>query len=183
MFGTKIDAANTRIAGLTALLAVAGLTVAADAALPTPEAFKATLAAAQKKAVDEALASVNTALATSTATASAYASGLAAAGVKVGDFKAEDFKTADGAKAGDLNAAATSVKTAVGNALAAQSARQIAATGHEAALDVAPSGTNPGTTDVAPETSADFLAKLNAITDGGARTAYLRKHKAKFPVK
>lgn len=183
LFGDKLGAANQRNAALTALLAVVGLNVSADAALPTPEAFKATLDQKTKEAVDAALAPVNAQLATANSKSAAFTAGLSAAGVKLGDFKAEDFTAKKDAKEGDLNGAASAVKLAVETAIAAKSAKQIAGSGHEGVLDTPRAEeAKTGATEVTPANAEEFLKQYNALskTNPGAAATYHRKHRAKF---
>lgn len=198
MFGDKLTTANAKISSLVALIVATGFKLDAASvtdpkteadALPTADAFKAHLATSAKAATDAAVsaavAPLNTQLATLagvSAEATALKTGLADAGVKLGDFvtadKAEGKTPEEKAKAA-ATANAALVKTAIETSVASKSAKQIAASGHPSALDIAPGGGDaPKATDV-PATKADFHATLTSLS-GVERTTYFRKHKAKF---
>ena len=180
MFGNKVAALQGQIAGLDALIASTGFKIDAEAAtLPTPEAFQAHLKGAQDTATKIALNAKDAALAGAQSEISALRAGFTAAGIKLGEFSAADYQAKEGET---LTPAAAAVKSALEGALTPRSTRQIAAAGHPAALDV-PAGESPGSSasaDGEPATAADFKTALDAIKDPGARTAYFRKHKAKF---
>lgn len=182
MFGNKLAAAQDRIATLTALLAVTGIKIEGEAALPTPEALSAHLAAENKAAAEtalvDALAPVQSALAAAQAERDALRAGLAAAGIKLGDFTAADHALAEGASE---TAATAAVKSAVETAITARAARQIAATGHPHALDIKPGeGSASADASSAPSSSEEFMSAFNAIKDPAEKTAYFRKHSRRF---
>lgn len=194
MFGDKLTAANAKITSLVALLASTGFAINAAAILdpkteaseiPGVDSLKAHLAAQNKSAIAAATDPLNAQIATFAAGAlelAAFKQGIADAGLKVGDFitadKAEGKTPEDKAKAA-ASANAATVKTAIETAVAGKSAKQIAATGHPHALDVPPGGGEaPKAADV-PASKADFHATLDTLK-GAERTAYFRKHKAKF---
>lgn len=194
MFGDKLTAANAKITSLVALIVASGLKLDAAAiadpkteasALPSVDDFKAHLATQNKTAVDAAVSPLNAQIVTlgaDAAAAVAFRAGFSDAGVKLGDFiaadKAEGKTPEDKAKAAAAANAAT-VKLAIENAVAGKAAKQIAGAGHPHALDVAPgNGDAPKASDV-PADKAAFHATLNTL-QGAERTAYFRKHKAKF---
>jgi hypothetical protein len=206
MFGDKLAGAHAKINALVALIVAAGFPkinaeTAADPKteakdLPSAEDFKAHLNGQTKAAVDAATGPLNTKIgelnkaaegfAATAAELAAFKTGLADAGVKLGDFvtaaTCEGKDDAEKAK----NAAAKNaamVKEAIGVAVAQKSTKQIAAAGHEHALDIKPgeeAGNKGAADEAAPTDKADFHAKLGAIKDAGKRNTYFRKHKAKF---
>ena len=196
MFGDKLTAAHAKITSLVALIAATGFKIDAAAildpkteasALPTADAFKAHLAGQTTAAVDAATAPLAATISGHAPVAAAHASfveAFTAAGVKLGDFVAADQGQGNTPEAKAKNAAAANtamIKTAIETRIASASAKQIAAAGHPHALEV-PAGPNadqPSASET-PQTKEAFHAALNAITDPGDRTAYFRKHKAKF---
>lgn len=194
MFGDKLTAANAKITSLVALIVATGFKLDAASvadpkneasSLPSADDLKAHLATQNKAAVDAAVSPLNAQivnLGADAAAAVAFRAGFSDAGVKLGDFlsadKAEGQAPDEKAKAAATANAAT-VKLAIENAVAAKSAKQIAAAGHPHALDVAPgNGDAPKATDIPADKTA-FHATLNTL-QGAERTAYFRKHKAKF---
>ena len=101
--------------------------------------------------------------------------------MKLGEFKADDFKIAEGKTIADT-AGAQAVKLAVETAIAAKSAKQIAATGHPHAIDVPAGDDKAGDTTATPASAADFLATYKSIKDPGEANAYFRKHSHRFPI-
>lgn len=178
MFGDKLAAAQKQIASLTALIASTGFKIEAGAEASV-EAFKAHLDSQTKTAVDAALAPVAAQAATATVEAAGLRAGIIAAGVKLGEFKAEDFKVGEGKTASD-SAAAAGIKTAIETAVAAKSAKQIAASGHPHALPIANDAPEASGGESVPQSKEEFLKAHAAIADPGQKTAYFRKYRARF---
>lgn len=200
MFGDKLTTANAKITALLGIIASTGFKLNAEAisdpkteasaVAPLADAFKTHLGAQQTAAITAAteplatkLAAADSQLSTLNSQLVAYRDGLSEAGVKLGDFvtsaKADGATDEEKAKAA-ATANAAMVKTAVANTVAGKSAQQIAGAGHSHALDVAPGGSDTPSAAATPASKADFHAALNAIADPGERTAYFRKHKARF---
>jgi hypothetical protein len=194
MFGDKLSTATAKINALVAIIAATGFKIEAatiaDAkteadALPTADAFKAHLEGLTKTAVTNATATITAARDGEVAKNGAIVAGLSAAGVKLGDFKADDFKVAEGKTLADT-AGAAAVKSAVETAIAAKSAKQVAGAGHPNALEVAPETKgNVGDGSATPTNAEEFLATFHALekSDPGKARAYFRKHNAKFPTR
>lgn len=198
MFGDKLTGATAKIHALVALITASGYTKITAAtvadhktaaeALPSVADYQAHLAAREQTAVEAATAPLATriaALEIEAAAAAAYRRGLEEAGIKftatfataaTAEGETPEAKTAAAAA---TNAAA--VKTAIETAIATRSARAIATTGHPHALDVPP-GDSPRSSSEAPTPSSkeEFHSHLRSIQDPGDRTAYFRKHKARF---
>lgn len=184
MFGTKLEAAQARIAGLVALLASTGFKIEADAAtFPTAADLGAHLEAQNAGAIQKATAPLAAAKVAAEAQASAYRSAFEAAGIKL-DLAAADFTAP---KEGEAAPAVAKIKTAVETAIAQRAARQIAGAGHPSAIETAP-GAEPGTAadaDATPANAADFMATHKALKQKDPLSAqrYFRAHHAKFPVR
>ncbi len=199
MFGDKLTTANAKITALLGIIAATGFKLNAESisdpkteasALPTADAFKAHLAEQNKSALSAAvdplngqIANLTTAAAVATASVAAFREGLTEAGVKVGEFATAEQGEGNTPEAKAKNAAAknaTMVKTAVETKVAQASAKQIAAAGHPNALDVPPGKSDEPSAAVTPSNATEFNATLKTIKDPGERTAYFRKHRAKF---
>lgn len=201
MFGDKLSNANAKITALVALIGATGFKIDAAtildpkteaSALPTADAFKAHLTEQGKSAtlaaVEAATAPLNTrigVLVVEEAHAVAFRAGIEAAGVKLAGFVTADQAAGDSPEAKAKAAAsanAVTVQMAIETAISAKAAKQVAATGHGHALELTPgaeeqkSANEPGT----PANAEEFKTNLQGIKDPGARTAYFRKHKAKF---
>jgi hypothetical protein len=183
MFGDKLKLAQDRITALTVLLAGAGIKIEGDT-LPSISAVQAQVTEQQNSAVMAALAPAQALMVCAQNEAGALKAGLGAAGVKLGDFKAEDFAIGEGKTIAECPAS-MAIKTAVEATVTMAAAKQVAGSGHPAAIEVPTAAATPSgdATPAEPASAEEFLASLNAITDPAKRTAFYRKYQAKFPAR